>query len=65
LSEDELASFMPQRNEKGDLALEDIPVRLARHGLMESNAFADEMRERMEHVFVRWRRLISRQVVTK
>ena len=32
----------------GDLALEDIPVRLARYGLMEPNAFVDEMRERME-----------------
>lgn len=48
LSEDELASFMLQRIENGDLALEDIPVRLARYGLMEPNAFVDEMRERME-----------------
>jgi len=30
------------------LALEDIPIRLARYGLMEPNAFVDEMRERME-----------------
>lgn len=48
LSEDELASFMLQRIENGVLALEDIPVRLARYGLMEPNAFVDEMRERME-----------------
>jgi hypothetical protein len=39
---------MLQRIETGDLALEDIPVRLARYGLMEPNAFVDEMRERME-----------------
>ena len=48
LSEDELASYMLQRIEDGDLALEYIPVRLARYGLMEPNAFVDEMRERME-----------------
>ena len=48
LSEDELADFMLQRIENGDLALEDIPVRLARYGLMEPNAFVHEMRERME-----------------
>jgi len=48
LSEDELANFMLQRIENGDLALEDIPVRLARYGLMEPNAFINEMRERME-----------------
>ena len=48
LSEEELADFMLQRIENGDLALEDIPVRLARYGLMEPNAFVDEMRERME-----------------
>lgn len=47
LSEDELASFMLQRIENGDLGLEDIPVHLARYGLMEPNAFVDEMRERM------------------
>ena len=47
-SEDELAGVMLQRIENGDLALEDIPVRLARYGLMEPNAFVDEMRERME-----------------
>lgn len=47
LSEDELANFMSQRIENGDLDLEDIPVRLARYGLMEPNAFIDEMLERM------------------
>lgn len=47
LSEDELASFMQQRIENGDLELEDIPIRLARYGLMEPNAFVDEMLERM------------------
>lgn len=48
MSEDELASFMLQRIDNGSLALEDIPVRLARYGLMDPNAFVDEMRERME-----------------
>jgi hypothetical protein len=48
LSEEEIADFMLQRIESGDLALEDIPVRLARYGLMEPSAFVAEMRERME-----------------
>ena len=48
LSEDELAGFMQQRIESGELALEDIPVRLARFGLMEPDAFVSEMRERMK-----------------
>jgi hypothetical protein len=48
LSEDDVADFMLQRILGGNLLLEDIPVRLARYGLMESNAFIDEMRERME-----------------
>ena len=48
LTEDELADFMRQRIERNDLALEDIPVRLARYGLMERHAFVSEMRERME-----------------
>lgn len=48
LSEDELASFMLQRIENGCLSLEDIPVRLARYGLMEPSAFVSEMRERIE-----------------
>ena len=41
---------MLQRIENGDLTLEDLPVRLARYGLMEPNTFVDEMRERMELV---------------
>jgi hypothetical protein len=39
---------MLQRIENGELTLEDIPIRLARYGLMEPSAFVDEMRERME-----------------
>lgn len=46
--ETEIAAFMRQRIEDGDLDAEDIPVRLARYGLMAPEAFADEMRERME-----------------
>lgn len=48
LSEGEIAAFMRQRIEDGDLDAEDIPVRLARYGLMASDAFVAEMRERME-----------------
>lgn len=48
LTEDELADFMRERIENDNLALEDIPVRLARYGLMERHAFVSEMRERME-----------------
>lgn len=48
LSEDELVSFMMQRIENGSLPLEDIPLRLARYGLMEPNAFNAEMRERID-----------------
>lgn len=48
LSEDEIADFLRQRIEDGNLAAEDIPVRLARYGLMAPDAFAAEMRERME-----------------
>lgn len=48
LTEDELADFMRERIENDDLALEDIPVRLARYGLMERHAFVSEMRKRME-----------------
>lgn len=47
LSEDSLARWMTRRIEDGELALEDIPVRLARYGLMEAPAFVAEMRERM------------------
>lgn len=49
LSEEELAGFMLQRIENGQLALEDIPVRLARYGLEEPHNFVNEMRERMEN----------------
>ncbi|MCW5230952.1 hypothetical protein D8B34_23650 [Verminephrobacter eiseniae] len=47
LSEDALTDFLRQRVENGDLALDDLPLRLARYGLMEPAAFVDEMRERM------------------
>ena len=47
-SEDELAEFMLERIDSGSLSLEDIPMRLARYGLMEPSAFIDEMRERMD-----------------
>ncbi len=47
LDEDEVAEFMLQRIEDRDLRLEDVPVRLARYGLMEPSAFVEEMRERM------------------
>jgi hypothetical protein len=54
------ASFMLQRIENSDLALEDIPVRLARYGLME------RMRLSMKCGRARsWRRLMSREAVTK
>lgn len=45
--EAESAAFMQQRIEDGNLGAEDIPLRLARYGLMAPEAFADEMRERM------------------
>lgn len=48
LSEDEVAAFMLQRIENGCLALEDIPARLARFGLMDPQSFTAEMRERMQ-----------------
>ena len=47
LSEEQLSAFMLKRIENGQIHLEDIPGRLARYGLMERNAFIDEMRERM------------------
>lgn len=50
LSEDDLASFMMDRIENGELDLSDIPTRLARYGLMEPGAFMTEMRERMEQL---------------
>lgn len=45
--EAEIADFLRQRIEDGNLNAEDIAVRLARYGLMDPEAFADEMRERM------------------
>ncbi|MFW7348460.1 MAG: hypothetical protein ACODTU_20470 [Pigmentiphaga sp.] len=45
--EAEIATFMQQRIEDGNLGAEDISVRLARYGLMAPEAFADEMHERM------------------
>jgi hypothetical protein len=48
LSEPEIADFMRQRIEGGNLSAEDMPVRLARYGLMEADHFISEMRERME-----------------
>lgn len=47
LTEGELADFMRQRIDD-EWEPEDIPVRLARFGLMEPDAFVIEMRERME-----------------
>lgn len=47
LSEDEVAAFMLQRIENGCLALEDIPTRLVKYGLMDPQSFTAEMRERM------------------
>ena len=48
LSEEVLTDFMRARIENGHLLSEDVPVRLARYGLMDPNAFVLEMRERME-----------------
>ncbi len=46
--EAEVADFLRQRIEDGNLNAEDIPLRLARYGLMDPKAFAAEMRERMD-----------------
>lgn len=48
--EAEIAAFMQQRIEDGNLSAEDIPVRLASYGLMAPETFIAEMRERMEMV---------------
>jgi hypothetical protein len=48
LSEQTIARLMAHRIETGELAPDDIPVRLARYGLMNPNAFVAEMRERMK-----------------
>lgn len=47
LDEDDVADYLDRRIADGNLALEDIPSRLARYGLMERPAFIGEMRERM------------------
>lgn len=47
-SEDAVARLMSHRIENGDLALEDIPARMAKFGLMEPHQFAAEMQERIE-----------------
>lgn len=49
LSESDLADFMLRRIENQQIAPEDIPVRLARYGLMDPADFVTEMRERMEN----------------
>lgn len=49
LTENELAGFMLERIENGQIAVEDIPLRLARYGLMDPAEFIAEMRERMEN----------------
>lgn len=49
LSEDRLSAFMLERIEEGQLSPEEIPLRLARYGLMEPADFISEMRERMEN----------------
>ena len=48
MTEDELATFMEQRLADGEWDMEDIPVRLARFGLMDSVKFNAEMRERLD-----------------
>ncbi|MCL1960604.1 MAG: hypothetical protein FWG56_02220 [Desulfovibrionaceae bacterium] len=42
-----IAAYLRQRIEDGHLDAEDIPARLARYGLMDSETFVAEMRERM------------------
>ncbi len=56
LTEEELTEFMSQRLDNGWISAEDVPVRLARYGLMDPNAFVDEMRERMEQAQEDWTR---------
>jgi hypothetical protein len=53
-SEAEIAEFMRQRIENGDIAGEDIAVRLARYGLMQPDDFIAEMCERMELSSAEW-----------
>lgn len=47
-SEDEMTNFMKFRLENSEWESDDIPVRLARFGLMDPIDFVNEMRERME-----------------
>lgn len=47
VDEDTIATHLLHRIESGDLLLEDIPVRLARYGLLDPSDFVAEMRERM------------------
>lgn len=47
LCEDEIAELLANRIESGDIALEDLPKRLARYGLMQPQQFDAEMRERL------------------
>lgn len=49
LTEAKLANFMRYRLENGDLTLNDLPTRLARYGLMEPDAFVEEMSERLAY----------------
>ncbi|MGV4935305.1 hypothetical protein ACVCGZ_05750 [Serratia nematodiphila] len=46
--EAEIAAFIRQRIEDGNLDAEDIPARIVRYGLMAPEAFVSEMRERMD-----------------
>ncbi len=50
ISEKEVADLMLNSIENGFLSLESIPDKLAQYGLMERNAFIDEMRERIAHL---------------
>lgn len=47
-SEDDIANFLQQQIESGELAPHDIARRLARFGLMQPSAFVAEMQERIE-----------------
>jgi hypothetical protein len=48
MGEEEIAEYLLMRVMDGDLSLEDIPIRMARYGLMDSRVFQEEMRERTE-----------------
>lgn len=49
-SEEVLAHFMTQRLAAGDIDVDDIPMQLARYGLMSQQDFINEMRERMRAI---------------